>query len=214
MLRFICAIMAVASALAPAIAEAGRCTGGTPCYACTKCSTCKHCKSGGSCGACNGGNQKEKQGGKKERPAPMEPEPMCTAGRETAVPRPARREAEVDLGSLDGETASPFRGARPRAVMAPEPDELPGVGRQFKPPRTTARTAARSVAARAAPAADDEKRIRDWKAADGTVLASGRFLSLVQKTLWIKTREGKRVKLSLDEISEADARYLENRKWE
>jgi hypothetical protein len=98
--------------------------------------------------------------------------------------------------------------------MAPEPDELPGAGRQFKPPRTTARTTARTVAARVAAPADEEKGMRDWKNADGEVLASGRFLSLVQRTLWVKTREGKRVKMSLDEISPADAEYLENRKWE
>jgi hypothetical protein len=39
-------------------------------------------------------------------------------------------------------------------------------------------------------------------------------MSLINKTLWVKTREGRWGRVSLDDISEADAHYLEDRKWE
>ena len=214
MLRLLRAVIVLVIAIAPSIAEAGKCTGGTPCYACTNCSRCKHCKGGGSCGACNGGNKRPTAADTIRKPAPLAPEPMCAAGRATAAstPSPQNPRERTFTTVDDGDPRAP-PPARPRAVMAEESDELPGISRQLKPARTTARTTARTAAAGGGSPADDEKGMRDWKNADGEVLASGRFLSQVSDTLWVKTRDGRRVKLSLDEISEEDAEYLENRKW-
>jgi hypothetical protein len=213
-LRLLRALIVLAIAIAPAIAEAGRCTGGTPCYACTNCSRCKHCKGGGSCGACNGGNKKPSTADTMSKPAPLAPEPMCAAGRATAaLPPSPQQPRERTFTTVDDGALNTPPLARPRAVMAAESDELPGISRQLKPARTTARTTARTAAAGGGSPADDEKGMRDWKNADGEVLASGRFLSQVSDTLWVKTRDGRRVKLSLDEISEADTDYLESRKF-
>ena len=208
------AVIVLAIVIAPLSAEAGRCTGGTPCYACTSCSRCKHCNGGGSCGACNGGNRIPSAAGTMSKPAPLAPEPMCAAGRATAaLPPSPQQPRERKFTAVDDGAPNAPPLARPRAAMAAESDELPGISRQFKPARTTARTTARTGAAGDGSPANDEKGMRDWKNADGEVLASGRFLSQVNETLWVKTRDGRRVKLSLDEISEEDTEYLENRKW-
>jgi hypothetical protein len=92
--------------------------------------------------------------------------------------------------------------------------DFPGEGKSEKPPRTAARTKAREVAAKADGDSAPDPRIREWKGANGEVLVSGRYMSLINKTLWVKTSEGRRVRLSLDDISEADTQYLEDRKWE
>lgn len=216
--RLLAFFVAAVAACSASVAVAGRCTGSTPCYACTSCSRCKHCKSGGECGACNGGNAgKSRSEEKVPKQRPLEAEPMCNSSR-LAVTAPRRP-------PLDFPPADPFADGpggelsdqpmeRPRAILAPGVRDFPGEGKPDKPPRTTARTKAREVAAKTDGDAEPDPRIREWKGANGEVLACGRYMSLINKTLWVKTREGRKVRLSLDNISEADARYLEDRKWE
>ena len=103
---------------------------------------------------------------------------------------------------------------RPRATLATGARDFPGEGRQDKPPRTTARTKAREVAAKSGGDVAIDERFREWKDANGGVIVAGRFLSLINKTLWVKTHEGKKVRVSLDDVSDADREYIENRKWD
>jgi hypothetical protein len=56
--------------------------------------------------------------------------------------------------------------------------------------------------------------MRDWKNSEDKVVATGRYLSSVGKYLWVKTRDGDREKLVIEDLSDEDVKYLKTRAWE
>jgi len=176
-------------------AVAGKCTGGDPCYACTNCSRCGHCKGGGSCGACRQRSNVPLSPRRSAMPEmPVGNGPVCSASRSLAKPPPA--------------SLTPPKSSEASA----SPLTFPGSARLDKPARTEARTKVRTrVASRSDE--DWEVHIREWKNKADDVVATGRYMSAVGDYLWVKTRDGQRVKLSLDELSDDDLKYLDSRAW-
>jgi hypothetical protein len=97
---------------------------------------------------------------------------------------------------------------------APEPTAFPGASRLNKPPRSEPRTRPRTSPTHRHSDEDWEEHVRDWKNREDKVVATGRFLSSVGKYLWVKTRDGHREKLLIDDLSDEDMKYLRTRAWE
>lgn len=89
--------------------------------------------------------------------------------------------------------------------------DFPGASRIDKPPRTEPRTKSRVSVSHAYSDEEWEKISRDWKDTDGEVIATGRFLSLLGDSLWVKARDGKRTQIALTELSKGDLEYLDTR---
>ena len=91
---------------------------------------------------------------------------------------------------------------------------FPGASRLNKPPRSEPRTQPRTSASHRRSDEEWEQHMRDWKNSEDKVVATGRYLSSVGKYLWVKTRDGDREKLVIEDLSDEDVKYLKTRAWE